>query len=75
MPEEKFFSFWSTNRSSPPNPTISSNRSSICRGSRPSRVPLIRMLSRAVSSGLKPTPSSMNGESRPLTCTVPAFGR
>ena len=29
----------------------------------PSSVPLMRMLSRAVSSGLKPTPSSMNGES------------
>ena len=33
----------------------------------PSSVPLMRTLSRALSSGLKPTPSSMNGDSRPLT--------
>ena len=50
----------------------SSNRSSSSRGVRPSSVPLIRMLSRAVSSGLKPTPSSMNGESAPLTARCPS---
>ena len=38
-------------------------------------MPLMRMLSRAVSSGLKPTPSSMNGESRPLTAHVPVSWR
>ena len=32
----------------------------------------MRTLSRAVSSGLKPTPSSMNGDIRPSTATVPA---
>ena len=37
---------------------------------RPSSVPLIRMLSRAVSSGLKPTPSSMNGESSAVDADV-----
>ena len=37
----------------------------------PRSVALMRMLSRAVSSGLNPTPNSMNGESRPVTCTVP----
>ena len=41
-------------------------------GDRPSSVPLMRMLSRAVSSGLKPTPSSMNGERSPSTVTVAA---
>ena len=42
---------------------------------RPRRTPLSRAFSRAVSSGLKPTPSSMNGASRPAIRTVPASGR
>ena len=37
----------------------------------PSMIALMIALSRAVSSGLKPTPSSMNGESRPCTSSVP----
>ena len=75
MPEEKFFSFWSTNRSSSANATMSSKRASSCRFVRPSSVPLMRTLSRAVSSGLKPTPSSRKGESRPRIRTEPASGR
>ena len=35
-------------------------------------IPLMSTFSRAVSSGLKPTPSSMNGESRPLTSISPS---
>jgi hypothetical protein len=35
---------------------------------------LISTLSRAVSSGLKPTPSSMNVAIRPRTSTAPAVG-
>ena len=73
MPDEKFLSFWSTKRSSSAKPTMSSKRCAICFRVSPSRVPLILMLSRAVSSGLKPTPSSMNGERRPLTRTTPAL--
>ena len=34
-------------------------------------IALMSTLSRAVSSGLKPTPNSMNGDSRPSIATVP----
>ena len=54
---------------------ISSKRASSSRRERPSSVPLIRTLSRAFSSGLKPTPSSMNGESRPSMRTEPLSAR
>ena len=40
----------------------------------PSSAAFTTTLSRAVSSGLKPTPSSMNGETRPATAIVPAVG-
>ena len=36
---------------------------------------LIRTLSRAVRSGLKPTPSSMNGATRPRVQISPESGR
>ncbi len=35
-------------------------------------IALMITLSRAVSSALKPTPSSMNGDSRPFTRTRPS---
>ena len=35
-------------------------------------IALITTLSRAVRSGLKPTPSSMNGDSRPATAISPS---
>ena len=41
---------------------------------RPSIVALTITLSRAASSGLKPTPSSMNVPSRPRTSTLPTVG-
>ena len=41
---------------------------------RPIRTPLITPFSRAVSSGLKPTPSSMNGASRPGHPDRPGVG-
>ncbi len=41
----------------------------------PSNVPLIRMLSRPDNSGLKPPPSSMNGETTPFMRTVPVSWR
>ena len=41
----------------------------------PISIPLISMFVRAVNSGLKPTPSSMNGDSRPRIRTVPVSAR
>ena len=35
-------------------------------------IALISTFSRAVSSGLKPTPSSMNGDSRPVIAISPS---
>ena len=43
-------------------------------GVSPIITPLSRMLSRAASSGLKPTPSSMNGATRPAIRMVPLSG-
>ena len=40
----------------------------------PSMTALMITLSRAVRSGLKPTPSSMNGDSRPSTSMLPLSG-
>ena len=65
MPEEKFFSFRSMNSSSSVNATMSSSRASASLRLRPSMTALMIALSRAVSSALKPTPSSMNGARRP----------
>jgi hypothetical protein len=50
---------------------ISSKRSSACLRVSPSMIALIATLSRADSSGWKPTPSSMNGDRRPLTAIRP----
>ena len=43
-------------------------------GSRPIITPLSTTFSREVSSGLKPTPSSMNGASRPAIRIAPGVG-
>ena len=51
---------------------ISSNRSRASAGVRPIITALMTTLSRAVRSGLKPTPSSMNGDIRPAMLIVPA---
>jgi hypothetical protein len=75
IPDEKFFTFWSTKRSSSANRTIASKRSLISSRVSPISVELRTMLSRALSSELNPTPSSMNGETSPLTSTVPASAR
>ncbi len=50
---------------------ISSNRARASLRESPSMMALISTLSRAVRSGLKPTPSSMKGDIRPLTSIVP----
>ena len=57
------------------NRTISSNLSATRDRERPRIAPLKNTFSRAVSSALKPTPSSMKGDSRPVTETRPLVGR
>ena len=44
-------------------------------GPRPSMIALRKTLSRAARSGLKPTPSSMKVDRRPLVHTSPADAR
>ncbi len=63
------------NSSSSAKAMISSKRALASRRLSPSITALISTFSRAVSSPLKPTPSSMNGESRPRTSIVPPSGR
>ena len=60
--------------SSSANSTMSSYIASISRREKPSSAPLRYTFSRPVSSGLKPTPSSMKGTSRPRTSVWPAVG-
>ncbi len=65
-------------RGTPGSSAKSSTASNRCRASRldsPIRTPLRIALSRAVISGSKPTPSSMNGARRPAMRTLPAVGR
>ena len=71
MPEEKFLSLRSANSSSSAKAKISCSRAPISLRERPSIAPLRKTLSRALSSGRKPTPISMKGDRRPVTSTRP----
>ena len=53
----------------------STSQSSLSSGVSPTITPLRTMFSRAVNSGLKPTPSSMKGASRPAILIVPESAR
>ena len=61
----------STNSSSSAKAMMSSKRARASRLDRPSMTALMITFSRAGRSMLKPTPSSMNGETRPRIPTVP----
>ena len=74
IPDEKFLSFWSANSSSSAKAMISSRRTCRSRRVSPSTAPLRKTFSLAVSSGLNPTPSSRNGDTRLLTLSRPAVG-
>ncbi len=68
-------SFISVNSSSSANSITSSKRAMASLGVSPIITPLSAMFSCAESSGLKPTPSSMHGATRPAIRTVPASAR
>ena len=64
----------STKSSSSANAMISSKLSRATLGEMPISEALRTTLSRAVSYGLKPTPSSRNGETRPAISIFPLVG-
>ena len=74
IPEEKFLSFCSAKSSSSANANTSSILSRSCARVSPRTAPPRNMFSRAVSSGLNPTPSSRNAENSPFTRAYPEVG-
>jgi hypothetical protein len=62
------------NRSTPANSTMSSKRSRICERFMPRMPPFKKTLSRPVSSGWKPVPTSSSDPTRPRIRATPAVG-
>ena len=71
MPDDRLRSFIPEKSSSSAKRRISGTRRRTSLWERPSITPLVTRLSVAVRSAWKPTPSSMNGASRPETSTAP----
>src|SRR5918911_368345 len=74
MPEEYRFTGVSMNCSTPANSTMSSKRSRICARFIPRMAPFRKTLSRPVSSGWKPVPTSSSEPTWPVIRTSPRVG-